>query len=78
MHVLDAYRLWFDEVYARGATPDWYPLGQHYTLAEAGREMRAIDRRVQLVLGSLRPADLDADRRPREGAPAVAWRFGSR
>ena len=59
LHVLDAYRLWFDEVYARGAEPAWYPLGQQYTLAEARREMRAIDRRVLRVLGSLRPADLD-------------------
>jgi uncharacterized damage-inducible protein DinB len=59
MHVLDAYRLWFDEVYASGATPDWYPLGVRYTLSEAWREMRAIDRRVLSALGSLRPGDLD-------------------
>lgn len=59
LHVLDAYRLWFDEVYARGPTPDWYPLGQRYTLSEARREMRAIDRRVLRALGSLRPRDLD-------------------
>jgi len=59
LHVLDAYRLWFDEVYARGTTPDWYPLGQRYSLAEARREMRAIDHRVLRMLGSLRPRDLD-------------------
>jgi uncharacterized damage-inducible protein DinB len=59
MHVLDAYRLWFDEVYAGKATPDWYPLGRRYTLAEARREMRAVDRRVLHLLGSLRPRDLD-------------------
>jgi uncharacterized damage-inducible protein DinB len=58
MHVLDAYRLWFDEVYGRGATPEWYPLGQRYTLAEARREMRAIDRRVLHALRSLGPRDL--------------------
>ncbi len=59
LHVLDAYRLWFDEVYARGATPDWYPIGQKFTLAEARRETRAIDRRVLRTLRSLRPGDLD-------------------
>jgi uncharacterized damage-inducible protein DinB len=59
MHVLDAYRLWFDEVYAGGATPKWYPLRRRYSLAEARREMQAIDRRVLRVLGSLRPGDLD-------------------
>src|SRR5579863_10021666 len=59
LHVLDAYRLWFDEVYARGATPDWYPIGQRFSLADAKREMRAIDRRVLGVLRSLRPRDLD-------------------
>jgi uncharacterized damage-inducible protein DinB len=59
LHVLDAYRLWFDEVYRGGAAPEWYPLGQRFTLTEARREMRAIDRRVHQVLGSLKPADLD-------------------
>jgi len=59
MHVLDAYRLWFDKVYARGPTPDWYPLGRRFTLTEARREMRAIDRRVLRALVSLRPGDLD-------------------
>jgi uncharacterized damage-inducible protein DinB len=59
LHVLDAYRLWFDEVYARGATPDWYPIGQRFTLAEARRETRAVDRRVSKVLGSLKPSDLN-------------------
>ena len=58
MHVLDAYRLWFDEVYARGTTPDWYPLGVRYTLAEARGELRAIDGRVLRIVGSLRPRDL--------------------
>jgi uncharacterized damage-inducible protein DinB len=58
MHVLDAYRLWFDMVYERGPAPDWYPLGRRYTLAEARREMRAIDRRVRRVLASIRPGDL--------------------
>ncbi len=59
LHVLDAYRLWFDEVYAGGGPPDWYPLGQRFTLPEARRETRAIDLRVRRVLRSLRPADLD-------------------
>jgi uncharacterized damage-inducible protein DinB len=59
LHVLDAYRLWFDEVYSQGAPPDWYPLGQRFTLAEARREMRAVDRRVTRALDSLRPKDLD-------------------
>lgn len=59
LHVLDAYRLWFDEVYARGPTPDWYPLGQRYSLAEARRETRAIERRVEKALSALTPRDLD-------------------
>jgi uncharacterized damage-inducible protein DinB len=59
MHVIDAYRLWFDEVYGRGPTPDWYPLGRRYSFAEARREMRAVDRRVLGVLASLRPGDLN-------------------
>jgi uncharacterized damage-inducible protein DinB len=59
LHVLDAYRLWFDEVYAGDPTPDWYPLGQRFTLAQARAEMRAIDRRVLRIVDSLRPADLD-------------------
>lgn len=58
MHVLDAYRVWFDEVYARGRVPDWYPLGVRYTLEQARRETRAIDRRVLRIVKSLRPADL--------------------
>lgn len=58
LHVLDAYRLWFDEVYARGPTPIWYPLGQRFTLAEARRETNSIDRRVARILGSLQPKDL--------------------
>ncbi len=58
LHVLDAYRLWFDEVYAGRATPDWYPLGVRYSLAEARREMRAIDRRALRVVSSLRQSDL--------------------
>ena len=59
LHVLDAYRLWFDEVFAGGPEPQWYPLGQRFTPAEARREMRAIDRRVLKVVSSLRPADLN-------------------
>jgi uncharacterized damage-inducible protein DinB len=59
LHVLDAYRLWFDEVYTAGPRPAWYPIGQRFTLAEARREMRAIDRRVLRILGTLRPKDLD-------------------
>lgn len=59
LHVLDAYRVWFDEVYSHGPVPDWYPLGQRFTLAEARREMRAIDARVLHVLDSLRPSDLN-------------------
>jgi len=59
LHVLDAYRLWFDEVYARGPPPNWYPLGQRFTISEARREMRSIDRRVAAVLRRLRPRDLD-------------------
>jgi uncharacterized damage-inducible protein DinB len=69
LHVLDGYRVWFDEVYAHGTTPDWYPLGVRYTLAEARREMRAIDRRVLRVVGSLRPSDLN-----RRLALPEAWR----
>jgi uncharacterized damage-inducible protein DinB len=59
LHVLDAYRLWFDEVYASGPTPEWYPLGVKFTLAEARRETQSIDRRVTRILRSLRPRDLD-------------------
>ena len=59
LHVLDAYRLWFDEIYSRGPQPEWYPLGQRFSLAEARRETRAIDRRVLGVLRSLKPGDLD-------------------
>jgi uncharacterized damage-inducible protein DinB len=59
LHVLDAYRLWFDEVYAGGPPPEWYPLGQRFTLSEARREMRAIDRRVLSVVNALAPGDLD-------------------
>jgi uncharacterized damage-inducible protein DinB len=59
LHVLDAYRLWFDEVYARGPQPDWYPLGVKLTLAEASRETHAIDRRVLRVIKSIRPKDLN-------------------
>ncbi len=59
LHVLDAYRLWFDEVYAGGPAPVWYPLGQRLTLSEARRETRAIDYRVRAVLRALRPRDLD-------------------
>ena len=73
LHVLDAYRLWFDEVYAGGPTPEWYPLGQRFTLAEARREMRAIDRRVLGVLASLRPGDLD-----RRYALPKRWRVRER
>ena len=59
LHVLDAYRLWFDEVALGGPTPDWYPLGQRFTRAQAARETRAIDGRVRKFLGKLRPADLN-------------------
>jgi uncharacterized damage-inducible protein DinB len=59
LHVLDAYRLWFDEVYSHGPELEWYPVGQRFTLAEARREMRAIDRRVTRIVRSLRPRDLD-------------------
>ncbi len=59
LHVLDAYRLWFDEVCAGGPTPDWYPLGQRFTLAEARSETEAINRRVKGVLESLRTSDLE-------------------
>jgi uncharacterized damage-inducible protein DinB len=58
LHVLDAYRLWFDEVYSRGPEPQWYPLGVRYAMSQAQRETRAIDRRVLGVVRSLRPADL--------------------
>lgn len=58
-HVLDAYCVWFDGICARGSTPDWYPLGQRFTLGEARREMRAINGRVTGVIDSLRPGDLD-------------------
>jgi uncharacterized damage-inducible protein DinB len=73
LHVLDAYRLWFDWVYAGGPTPEWYPLGQKYTLAEARREMRAIDRRVLKALAEITPGDLDR----RLALPKV-WRTSKR
>jgi uncharacterized damage-inducible protein DinB len=59
LHVLDAYRLWFPVVYGGEPMPEWYPLGQRYTLSEARRETGKIDRYVQRVLRSLRPKDLD-------------------
>jgi uncharacterized damage-inducible protein DinB len=59
LHVLDAYRLWFDEIYAGGPEPEWYPLGQRFSLPEARREMRAIDRRVLGMVDSLKAKDLD-------------------
>lgn len=68
VHVLDAYRRWFGEVNAYGAAPDWYPLGRKYTLAQARREMEAVDRRVRGALGSLRPGDLN-----RRFAPPKGW-----
>lgn len=73
LHVLDAYRVWFDEVYAGSPPPDWYPLGQRFTLAEARREMRSIDRRVTRVLNALKPADLD-----RRFALPKRWRTGKK
>ena len=58
MHILDAYRWWFLWVYA-GTRFEEYPLGTRYTLAEARRETRKVDRLVQKVLQKLRPKDLD-------------------
>jgi len=58
MHILDAYRWWFLWVYARTRFEE-YPLGTRYTLAEARRETRKVDRLVQKVLQKLRPKDLD-------------------
>lgn len=58
LHVLDAYRLWFDEVYSQGPPPAWYPLGQRFSVAEARRETRAIDGRVLGIVRALTPRDL--------------------
>jgi len=58
MHILDAYRWWFLWVYA-GTKFEEYPLGVRYTLAEARRETRKVDRLVQNVVRKLRPKDLD-------------------
>ncbi len=44
-----------------------------YTLAEARREMRGVDRRVLRVLGSLQPGDLD-----RRFALPKRWRTRNR
>ena len=58
MHVLDAYRWWFLRVYAQTSFEE-YPLGTRYTLAEATRETRQVDRLVGNVLRKLTPKDLD-------------------
>jgi uncharacterized damage-inducible protein DinB len=58
MHILDDHRFWFLKVYAR--TPfEEYPLGARYTLADATRETRRVDRLVAGVLRDLTPKDLD-------------------
>jgi uncharacterized damage-inducible protein DinB len=59
MHILDAYRWWFISVYSRAGPFDEYPLGTRYTLAEATRETRKVDRLVGKVLRELGPKDLD-------------------
>ena len=58
MHILDAYRWWFVKVYAN-TDFDEYPLGRRYSLAEARRETRKVDRIVDRVLRGLRARDLD-------------------
>jgi uncharacterized damage-inducible protein DinB len=58
MHILDAYRWWFITVYRKAGPIEEYPLGQRYTLAEARRETQKLDRMLNRVLRSLRPADL--------------------
>jgi len=58
MHILDAYRWWFLKVYAKQEI-DEYPLGTRYTLAEARRETRKVDRMLDDFLAGLRPKDLD-------------------
>jgi len=58
MHILDAYRWWFLKVYAK-TDFDEYPLGARYTLAEARRETRKVDRMLDDFLRDLRPKDLD-------------------
>ena len=58
MHILDAYRYWFLKIYAQKSFEE-YPLGTRYTLAEATRETRTVDRLVGDVLRKLKPEDLD-------------------
>ena len=58
MHILDAYRWWFIKVYATTDVAE-YPLGTRYTLAEARRETRKVDRMLSDFLKNLRPKDLD-------------------
>lgn len=59
MHILDAYRWWFIAVYQNAGPIEEYPLGCRYTLAEATRETNKLDRLVNRILRSLRPADLE-------------------
>ena len=58
MHILDAYRWWFLKVYGKTEF-DEYPLGTRYTLAEARRETRKVDRMLTDFLNHLTPKDLD-------------------
>ncbi len=58
MHVLDAYKWWFDCVYSDLGEIEEYPLGRRYTRTEALRESRAVSGRVRNVVKTLRPADL--------------------
>jgi len=58
MHILDAYRWWFIKVYAKTDFEE-YPLGTRYSLAEARRETKKVDRLMDNILRSLRPRDLD-------------------
>jgi len=71
MHILDAYRWWFIKVYGKTDFAE-YPLGTRYTLAEARRETRKVDRMLDRFLKGLRPKDLGrritvpSRRRPRQ------------
>jgi uncharacterized damage-inducible protein DinB len=70
MHVLDAYRWWFMDVYSGGKVEEEYPLGRRYTAAQAKKETQMVDRYVNRILRSLKPKDLDRSVRIRvKGKP---------
>jgi uncharacterized damage-inducible protein DinB len=58
MHVLDAYRWWFLSVYGKGKKFEEYPLGAHYSKAEAERETNAVDRLIRKTLREVGPKGL--------------------